>query len=294
MAVGEVWVCSGQSNMEFTVQGAMNATEEIAGANFPLIRHFTVVKTPKAEPQDDCKGKWEVCSPQTVPGFTAVGYFFGRQLHQNLKVPVGLIHSSWGGTPAEFWTPAPALNADPDLKTIVTAWDKIVSDLAGGNIEFWGGGYAPANALGIAGASDTLYDWGDTMTAGGHGCMQVHNHAAGQTLFGLSNWGSTPSQTTALGIGGSVIGTVNATVTTAPFSAAGQSSLALRPDGKVDLLFYGTPAQSYAIQRSIDLANPLGWSTLLTLGAGDDGFIPFTDPTPPMGAAFYRTLTTLP
>ena len=128
VAVGEVWVCSGQSNMEFAVRGAMNATEEIAGANFPMIRHFTVGKSPQKEPQEDCAGKWEVCSPQTVAGFTAVGYFFGRQLHQNLKVPVGLIHSSWGGTPAEFWTPGPVLNGDPDFKPIVTAWEKILSD----------------------------------------------------------------------------------------------------------------------------------------------------------------------
>ena len=128
VAVGEVWVCSGQSNMEFTVNGALNAPKEIADANFPLIRHFTVVKTQQKEPQDDCKGKWEVCSPQTVAGFTAVGYFFGRQLQQNLKVPVGLIHSSWGGTAAEQWTPTPVLNADPDFKPMVAAWEKVVAE----------------------------------------------------------------------------------------------------------------------------------------------------------------------
>ena len=128
VAVGEVWVCSGQSNMEFTVNGALNAKDEIAGANFPLLRHFTVLKTQLKEPQEDCKGKWEVCSPQTVAGFTAVGYFFGRQLQQNLKVPVGLIHSSWGGTAAEQWTPAPVLNADPDFKPMVAAWEKVVAD----------------------------------------------------------------------------------------------------------------------------------------------------------------------
>ena len=422
---------------------------------------------------------------------------FDRHTGQLAKVGVPTL----GVTATALQQNVAHMNVASNVAGIVTG-----TDLAGGNIEFWGGDYSAANALGIPGASDTLYDWGDTMTAGGHGCMQVHNHAAGQTLFGLSNWGSTPSQTTALGIGnnpnagtagqggtqapdwtfcgnatsfttrnlyvlvrpggtatgpapvllsqpvsrvvnpggsatlavavsgagtftyqwrfngaaiagavnpwldlsavgfgqtgaydvivtganlvattslaavltvnhaptfggftfttqkntpvlltraglvakgadpdghaltltaaspasaqggtaslavagatytpapgflgadrftvtiadgfgGSVIGTVNATVTTAPFSAAGQSSLAIRPDGKVDLLFYGTPAQSYAIQRSIDLANPLGWITLLTLGAGDDGIIPCTDPTPPVGAAFYRTFTTLP
>ena len=128
VAVGEVWVCSGQSNMEWTVRAAQNPEAEIAAANFPLIRHFAVAKSPQKEPQDDCKGKWEVCSPQTAAGFTAVGYFFGRQLHEKLKVPVGLIHSSWGGTPAEFWTPWPVLSGDPDLKSLTTAWEKIAGE----------------------------------------------------------------------------------------------------------------------------------------------------------------------
>ena len=128
VAVGEVWVCSGQSNMEFTVRGAMNATEEISGADFPMIRHFTVARVAKGEPQEDCAGKWEVSTPQTVANFTAVGYFFGRELHKVLKVPVGLIHSSWGGTAAELWTPWPVLSADPDFKSITAAWQKSVEE----------------------------------------------------------------------------------------------------------------------------------------------------------------------
>ena len=128
VAVGEVWVCSGQSNMEFVVSRGMNAVEEISGADFPMIRHFNVARAAKGEPQDNCAGKWDVCSPQTVAGFTAVGYFFGRQLHKNLKVPVGLIHSSWGGTAAELWTPWPVLSGDPDFKSITGAWEKTVND----------------------------------------------------------------------------------------------------------------------------------------------------------------------
>ncbi len=126
--VGEVWVCSGQSNMEFTVRGTMNAAEEIAAAKFPAIRCFTVRKSAQLEPQVDCVGKWEVCTPETVPGFTAVGYFFGRQLHQNMKVPVGLIHTSWGGTPAEYWTPTEVLTADPAFKPILDSWEKAKAD----------------------------------------------------------------------------------------------------------------------------------------------------------------------
>ncbi len=124
VVVGEVWVCSGQSNMEWRVAGAANPAEEKAAATFPLIRMFTVQKAPNLEPQEDCKGKWEVCSPETVSGFSAVGYFFGRHLFTTLKQPVGLIHTSWGGTPAEFWTPLPVLAQDPDFQPIVQNWEK--------------------------------------------------------------------------------------------------------------------------------------------------------------------------
>ena len=393
------------------------------------------------------------------------------------------------------------LNVAANVGSIVTG-----TALPGGNIEFWGGDYSAPNALGIANASATLFDFGDTMAAGGgHGSMQIHNHDASQTLFAYNNWGSTAGQISALGIGsnpnagsagqagtqgpdwtytasataytvrnlyvlvrpggtatgtapvlfsqptsraiaagggttfaisvsgtgpftyqwrrngtaiagatnswleltgiggaqtgtyevvvtganlasttsrsatlslsgnqpptfsgfafttqkntaaliaraaflakaadvngdtlavtavtaasaqggsvslgasnvtytpatgflgadsftftigdgsgGSVIATVNVTVTTAAISPAGQSSMAIRADGKADVLFSGTPGQSCRIQRSTDLGNPLGWTTLLTLTAGDDGLIPFTDLAPPVGEAFYRTVT---
>ena len=126
--VGEVWVASGQSNMEFTVSGAMNKDAEIAAANFPQIRMFTLQKAAKAEPQEDCTGKWEVCTPEVVPRFSAVGYFFARHLHETLKQPVGVIHTSWGGTPAEHWTPAPVIAGDPDFKPLADAWAKTVAD----------------------------------------------------------------------------------------------------------------------------------------------------------------------
>jgi sialate O-acetylesterase len=116
---GEVWVCSGQSNMEWPVALAQNAQQEIATANFPQIRFFIVEKAIALEPQSDCKGRWVVCSPETVGGFSAVGYFFGREIHQRLKVPVGLIGTYWGGTPAESWTDLKALESDLDFKPIL-------------------------------------------------------------------------------------------------------------------------------------------------------------------------------
>jgi sialate O-acetylesterase len=120
--VGEVWVCSGQSNMGFTVQGANNAPEEIAAANYPQIRLFTVARRPSDKPEADTTGSWVECSPQTVPGFTAVGYFFGRTLYQDLNVPVGLINSSWGGTMAEAWTSHEALAAVPAFQPVFQRW----------------------------------------------------------------------------------------------------------------------------------------------------------------------------
>ena len=120
--VGEVWVCSGQSNMEMAVrQLGQRRAGDRRGRTIPKIRLFTVAKKVADKPQDDCKGKWVVCSPETVGGFSAVGYFFGRELHKELNVPVGLIHTSWGGTPAESWTSPSMLEANPDFEPIVDA-----------------------------------------------------------------------------------------------------------------------------------------------------------------------------
>ena len=126
--VGEVWVNSGQSNMEFGMHGTLNSAKEIAEAKFPNIRLFTVQKAVKDEAQSDCIGKWSECSPESAGGFSAVAYFFGRKLHQDLGVPVGLIHTSWGGTPAEAWTTSATMQADPDLKPIV---DRFAQSKAG-------------------------------------------------------------------------------------------------------------------------------------------------------------------
>jgi sialate O-acetylesterase len=101
--VGEVWFCSGQSNMQWVVGDSNNADEEIAQANYPAIRSIEVPGVKAAEPQADFKGKWEGCTPQTAGSFTAVGYFLARELHKRLGVPVGIINCSWGGTPIQPW-----------------------------------------------------------------------------------------------------------------------------------------------------------------------------------------------
>lgn len=114
--IGEVWVCSGQSNMEWIVQNVKNSEKEIAEANYPNIRMFTVPKKVATGPQADLSdGEWEVCTPENVPHFSAVGYFFARSLFQDLKVPVGMIHTSWGGTVAETWMSPEMIAREPEF-----------------------------------------------------------------------------------------------------------------------------------------------------------------------------------
>lgn len=119
--VGEVWICSGQSNMQWTVSQAADAEAEIAAADYPSIRLINVPNRYAVSPQSDFEGSWEVCSPDTVGDFSAVGYYFGRELWQTLQIPIGLVSSNWGGTPAEAWTPLKTLESDP-------AYSKIVAD----------------------------------------------------------------------------------------------------------------------------------------------------------------------
>ena len=136
--VGEVWVCSGQSNMAFEVQDCMNAGQEIKAANYPEIRYFQVKRAKAAQPlndvspvevnQADWLNKWQLCSPATVGHLTAVGYFFGRDLYEKLGVPVGLISASWGGTTAEAWTPIDTLKNDPSLSLILKNWPDYNND----------------------------------------------------------------------------------------------------------------------------------------------------------------------
>jgi len=123
--VGEVWLCSGQSNMAWTVGSSKNFDSEKAAATFPKIRQFLVQSNVATKPQEDCKGTWVLCSPETVGGFTAAGYFFGRDIHQKVNVPVGLINSSVGGTPIEAWTSWDAQKNLTELKQpLFDTWAK--------------------------------------------------------------------------------------------------------------------------------------------------------------------------
>ena len=118
--VGEVWFCSGQSNMEMNVGGSKNAKEEIAAANNPCIRHFKVPHVTSDKPQDEVKtqGGWQLTTPATVGNFTGVGYFFAREIQMELDVPVGLIGDNWGGTRIEPWIPPVGFQQVPALQNI--------------------------------------------------------------------------------------------------------------------------------------------------------------------------------
>lgn len=134
--VGEVWLCSGQSNMEWTVRRADNADREIAAARHPLIRHIKIRHRPAEKPAHDvpAAGPWEVASPETVADFTAVGYFFGRYLQKQLGVPVGLIGSNWGGTRIEPWTTPEGFRSVPALEEIANNLDAYPKKNDQGNI----------------------------------------------------------------------------------------------------------------------------------------------------------------
>jgi sialate O-acetylesterase len=141
--VGEVWICSGQSNMEFGIGTDYRGAQAIAEANEPEIRLFFVPKATSLEPQNDIAkvpaadlaGKWQVVTPAVMGGkwgwngFSAVGYYFGREIHQATGKPVGLIGTYWGGTPAQAWTSFTGLEKDPELKHYVDAYNKNVADL---------------------------------------------------------------------------------------------------------------------------------------------------------------------
>lgn len=116
--IGDVWICSGQSNMSWTVSSSVNRTTEINNANYPKIRVFTVNRHTSLIPEKKLitSSAWKVCSPETIPGFSAVAYFFGRELHKKLDIPIGLINTSWGGTVAEAWTSLEMLQTLPSFE----------------------------------------------------------------------------------------------------------------------------------------------------------------------------------
>lgn len=129
--IGEVWLCSGQSNMEMPLKGwagqpISGSEEAISSADYPEIRLFTVARTTSFERLDDCEGYWAECSPENAGDFSATAYFFGLELYQKLGIPIGLIHSSWGGTPAEAWTSREFISRIPYFQTTPGDCDPIV------------------------------------------------------------------------------------------------------------------------------------------------------------------------
>lgn len=119
--VGEVWVCSGQSNMEWSsLNGLPEIDQELPNSANPNIRFFHIPKTTAQAPQEDCPATWKECNAETLKSFSAVAYFFGKKLQSELNVPIGLVNTSWGGTPAEVWTPEEVVNGSPELKEAST------------------------------------------------------------------------------------------------------------------------------------------------------------------------------
>lgn len=144
LLVGEVWFCSGQSNMEWPLVNAAGAKEALAAADLPLLRLFQHPQRTLAQPLSDCAGQWQTSSTLSARDFSAVAWFFGRQLHTDLAVPVGLINSSWGGTAAEAWIQRETVESVPSLKPIVDAADAAIA--AGPAVPYKDPGVAPEAA----------------------------------------------------------------------------------------------------------------------------------------------------
>jgi sialate O-acetylesterase len=134
--VGEVWICSGQSNMQWPVGATNDADLEIASARYPRIRLISVPQVSTQEPQKDFRGQWRLCGPDTVGNFSAVGYLFGRELHQILDVPIGLINDSWGGSACEAWIRRDLLAADEKYATLMKRWEQIEKNSASAQAEW--------------------------------------------------------------------------------------------------------------------------------------------------------------
>jgi sialate O-acetylesterase len=162
--VGDVWICSGQSNMEWSVANSANAQDEIAKAKHANLRLFYVPKRISLEPQTQVKADWQVCSPESVRDFSAVGYFFGRMLMQEAGIPIGLINSNWGGTVAEAWVSAGALRSMDDFKGAVDDFTQVAKNGPGDFEQIMGQWWmrndpGSANGLGFADPAVDASGW---------------------------------------------------------------------------------------------------------------------------------------
>ena len=138
VVVGDVWLCSGQSNMEFALTSAHNAQTEIPKATDSKLRIFLVKNKASIEPLTDVEGKWELSSPESVPKFSAIAYFFGRELRSKLDRPIGLIGSYWGGTPAQSWVSLSGLQKSPPFQNYITAYQKNAADFPQASADYPG------------------------------------------------------------------------------------------------------------------------------------------------------------
>jgi sialate O-acetylesterase len=125
--IGDVWIASGQSNMVWPVQRSDNADTEAASADYPRLRVFKVALKVADEPKEDLEGSWQAATSDSIPGFSAVGYFFGRELHKEIGVPLAIIQTAWGGTPAQSWTSHDTLKSDPSLQPVFDGWGEILA-----------------------------------------------------------------------------------------------------------------------------------------------------------------------
>lgn len=128
IAVGDVWLCSGQSNMEWPVKYASNARIEVEASYNPRIRFIEIKKAGACEPQTDCEGQWQECTPKTAGDISAVAYFFAQEMTRDLKIPIGIVQSAWGGTPISVWTSLPAMEAEPACAPILRDYRGIFAE----------------------------------------------------------------------------------------------------------------------------------------------------------------------
>lgn len=129
VVAGEVWICSGQSNMEWKVVDSADAENEIANGDHPMIRHLKIRNVTRLSPQTRVANSgWQVCSPETVENFSAVGYHFAKRLHKDLQVPIGLVNTTWGGTVIEAWIEGKVLGAHPDFAEVVRKLEAEAAD----------------------------------------------------------------------------------------------------------------------------------------------------------------------
>ncbi len=172
--VGEVWFCSGQSNMEWPVSNTNSAEVEIAAANHPQIRLLSVERNGTDIPQDDINGQWKVCSPETVGDFSAIGYYYGKTLNAALGVPIGLIDNAWGGSKAESWVPRDTLESDDRYAAMLEHWDEKVKNF---NAEEYDAFMQKFKEWEQAGYPQPGLNWDDTVhpVSGQHRPANIYN-----------------------------------------------------------------------------------------------------------------------